>query len=372
MRKRLIAFVFAIACIASAVSCGAKNETSKDNNENSSESSTSTEVIDDTTKEFTEAVTEEATEPATEKEKKSVKQYEKRHFNADGSILYREDYYYNDDNQLEEYLLWNAFDGSTVISMLHIEYEYDDSGKLIKSTRHFTDNKDGQALMYDLEKKEGFYKYGFGYGKEEEDGYYYSVDEYNDEGWITSTKRYSTSGDTLLSEINYGYEDKTTEWDNGLMGPKTIGFSIYDGLTDSFSETFTDYNGPEKSWSLYQSNQTNQHNSAGQTDYFNNDGTIAYTTTYDGTEQYVGGESEGDCKKYEIRYTFDEYDNILTEKKYLITGEKEVFHSASGSSGSSSSNSSTEETTKPPKMTLQDIEEYGTLDSYVEYKYEYR
>ena len=354
MRKRLIAFVFAVACIASVVSCGAKEEKSKDSSEASVESSISSEATDN--------ITEEATEPATEKEKKSVKHYEKRHFSASGSILYREDYFYNDDDQLDHYQLWNAFDGSTVIVMLYIEYEYDDSGKLIKSTRHFTDNKDGQALMYNLEKKEGFYKYGFGYGntREEKDGYYYSVDEYDDEGWITSTKRYSTSdGVTLLSEVIYEYESKE---ENAHGRSATLNSFVKDVNGDtsgSISETIGFDNSNELvRYSIRYSDESDKnhmYNSA-YTKYSENydNGPIVYST--EGlTELGVGVKEE-----YETRYTFDEYNNILTEKKYLITGKKKYpVKSASIGGGNAS-------------MTLPDIDEYGTLDSYVEYKYEYR
>lgn len=371
MRKRAAAFILAMACTASAVSCGAKEEKSKDSGEASVESSTSAEAIENTT--------EEATEPATEKEKKSVKHYEKRHFSASGSILYREDYFYNDDDQLDHYQLWNAFDGSTVTVMLYIEYEYDDSGKLIKSTRHFTDNKDGQALMYYLEEKEGFYKYGFGYGntREEEDGYYYSVDEYNDEGWITSTKRYSTSGgDTLLSEVVYEYEQEN-ENPNGAKKIEVNSF-VKDANGDtsgSTTERFTIRNNELDEHRIWYYESKCMYNSI-FIKHFNNDGTLAYST--EGTYGKNGDMREGEA--YETRYTFDEYDNILTEKKYLITGkdqETTTLAAKVGKVGGSSSNSSTEETTQPPttqppKMTLPDIDEYGTLDSYVEYKYEYR
>ena len=365
MRKRAVAFILAVVCTASAVSCGAKEAKSKDTGEASVESSTSAEAIENTT--------EEATEPVTEKEKKSVKHYEKRHFSASGSILYREDYFYNDDDQLDHYQLWNAFDGSTVTVMLYIEYEYDDSGKLIKSTRHFTDNKDGQALMYDLIEKEGFYKYGFGYGntREEKDGYYYSVDEYGDEGWITSTKRYSTSdGVTLLSEVVYDEQEK----ENVNYGGKDIEVQSFvkgaNGDTSgSTYEIFTIKNNELYEHRIWYYDKGSAIYNSSFNKHFNNDGTLAYST--EGTYGKNGNMREGES--YETRYTFDEYDNILTEKKYLKTGGQETTTWAA-KTGFSSSNSSTEETTQPPttqppKMTLPDIDEYGTLDSYVEYKY---
>ena len=353
IKKRITAFALSLSCIGALASCGSGGSPSSETSGSSSES-TVTEVSGSTTETVTEAV--------EQKEKKPIKSYEKKHFNVSGDCLYREDYSYNDNGQLESYILWTTANTNTIVYMTTVQYEYDGSGKLVKSTRTFTDNKDAQQLMYDIEKKEGFYKYGFGFGNtaEEEAGNYYSVDEYDDEGWITSTKRYSKSGgNALLSEVVYVYEDVTNPGDKTLYGIdksiKVLSYvkSLNGESSGSFYETFS-YKG-EKCVKRYLS-CSEFHSSASIQDTYNNDGTIAYTTISE------------DGKQYETRYTFDEYDNILTEKKYLMTGQK--INSKSGSA--SGSGSSTKKTVQPPKMTLPDIESYGTLDSYVEYKYTYK
>ncbi len=371
MKKRITAFALSLSCIGALASCGSGGSPSSGTAGSSSENTNAS--AENAVTEVSVSTTETVTEAVEQKEKKPIKSYEKRHFNVSGDCLYREDYSYNDNGQLESYILWTTANTNTVVYMTTVQYEYDGSGKLVKSTRTFTDNKDAQQLMYDIEKKEGFYKYGFGFGNtaEEAAGNYYSVDEYNDEGWITSTKRYSKSGgNALLSEVVYEYEDKTTQYEGGLMGPKTIWVTMHvqpvnGDSTGTRVEIFSYNTGRENSWNY---SDWSQKSKAGRTDKFNNDGTVAYSTAYDGTEQLVGGEFQNDSKSYEIRYTYDEYDNILTEKKYLMTGQK--INSQSGSA--SGSGSSTKKTVQPPKMTLPDIESYGTLDSYVEYKYTYQ